>query len=58
MRSILTFLIFIVLGTTTIIAQFTDQELHKFIKPEIGLDSGGNVIPGPSLPFGMVKLIS
>ena len=28
----------------------------SYIDPFIGTDAGGNVVPGPSVPFGMVKL--
>ncbi len=30
--------------------------LAAWVDPFIGIDSGGNVFPGPALPFGMVKL--
>jgi len=32
------------------------EGLERYIQPEIGLDNGGHVLPGPSLPYGMVKL--
>jgi predicted alpha-1,2-mannosidase len=56
MKLTLFFLTCAVLGSATAISQSNSKELSKFIKPEIGLDNGGNVIPGPSLPFGLVKL--
>ncbi len=30
--------------------------LSAMVDPFIGIDSGGNVFPGPTLPFGLVKL--
>lgn len=30
--------------------------LSRYVDPFIGVDHGGNVFPGPTLPFGMVKL--
>ncbi len=32
------------------------QPLTDFVDPFIGVDRGGSVFPGPSLPFGLVKL--
>lgn len=32
-----------------------DQGLSRYVDPFIGVDHGGNVFPGPTLPFGMVK---
>ena len=49
-------LLFAVFRITGVFSQHNEQNLIQFIKPEIGLDNGGNVIPGPSLPFGLVKL--
>jgi predicted alpha-1,2-mannosidase len=37
-------------------SQDIKKDLIQFVQPQIGLDNKGNVIPGPSLPFGMVKL--
>ena len=37
-------------------SQQNNEGLVKYVKPEIGLDNGGNVIPGPNLQFGLVKL--
>jgi putative alpha-1,2-mannosidase len=43
----------IALGSSS---QDNKKNLIQFVQPQIGLDNKGNVIPGPSLPFGMVKL--
>ena len=48
--------LYIVFAALNSFSQTKKQNLIQFIKPEIGLDNGGNVIPGPCLPFGMVKL--
>ena len=49
---------FFCLGLTTMLAysQSKVEGLERYIQPEIGLDNGGHVLPGPSLPYGMVKL--
>ena len=36
-------------------AAVTD-DICSHVDPFIGTDGGGNVVPGPCLPFGMVKL--
>lgn len=56
MKATITFLCCIVLAITTAFAQSNDEDLVKYIQPEIGLDNGGHVVPGPSLPYGLVKL--
>ncbi len=33
-----------------------DPDFSAFVDPFIGTQGGGNVFPGPALPFGMVKL--
>ncbi|CAG8661581.1 1366_t:CDS:2, partial [Acaulospora morrowiae] len=33
-----------------------NEWLTKFVDPLIGTDGGGNVFPGPCLPFGVVKV--
>ncbi len=40
----------VILGTTVLNAQ-----VAKHVDPFLGIDGGGNTIPGPSLPFGMIK---
>jgi predicted alpha-1,2-mannosidase len=37
-------------------AAASDDDVCSYIDPFIGVDGGGNVVPGPCLPFGMVKL--
>lgn len=32
------------------------QGISRYVDPFIGVDGNGNVFPGPTLPFGMVKL--
>jgi len=34
----------------------SDQSLTDYVDPFIGVENGGNVFPGATLPFGMVKL--
>lgn len=38
------------------LAQAVAQDVSKYVDPFIGVDGGGNIFPGPSAPFGMVKL--
>src|SRR4051812_32951017 len=33
-----------------------DPDFSSFVDPFIGTDHGGNVFPGPTLPWGLVKL--
>jgi predicted alpha-1,2-mannosidase len=51
-----TFFLCSVLCTISVFSQQIEKNLIQFIQPQIGLDNGGNVLPGPCLPFGMVKL--
>lgn len=37
-------------------AAIVDADLCAQVDPFIGVDEGGNVVPGPCLPFGVVKL--
>lgn len=30
-------------------------QVAKYVDPFLGIDGGGNTIPGPSMPFGMIK---
>ena len=46
----------LVLTTMLAYSQSKVEGLERYIQPEIGLDNGGHVLPGPSLPYGMVKL--
>lgn len=32
------------------------SDLSQYVDPFIGVDGGGNVFPGPCVPFGMVKV--
>ena len=33
-----------------------DSDFSQYVDPFIGVDGGGNVFPGPCVPFGMVKV--
>lgn len=33
-----------------------ETDLSRYVDPFIGVDGGGNVFPGPCVPFGMVKV--
>jgi predicted alpha-1,2-mannosidase len=56
MKSLLSFLYCTVLVTTASFSQSNNEDLVNYIDPKIGLDNGGHVVPGPSMPYGMVKL--
>jgi predicted alpha-1,2-mannosidase len=38
-----------------ILAPLARSQATKYIDPFLGTEGGGNVFPGPSLPFGMIK---
>lgn len=38
-----------------IVANTLPAQVARHVDPFIGIDGGGNTIPGPSLPFGMIK---
>jgi len=40
---------------TSTIGLFAQTDLSKYVDPMIGTEGGGNVFPGPCVPFGMVK---
>ncbi len=40
-----------VIALTTVL----NAQVAKHVDPFLGIDGGGNTIPGPSLPFGMIK---
>ena len=49
--------IIITLFITIIANSITGQtNLSKYVDPFIGVEGGGNVFPGPCVPFGMVKV--
>ncbi len=48
-------LIILVLATWSATATAQTVNAEQEVDPFIGIDGGGNVIPGPSMPFGMVK---
>jgi putative alpha-1,2-mannosidase len=41
---------------TTCLVRGDDGDNSKWVDPFIGVDGDGNVVPGATLPFGMVKL--
>lgn len=38
------------------IIAYSQHDLSKYVDPFIGTEGGGNVFPGPCVPFGMVKV--
>lgn len=38
-----------------VLAPWVSGQSASYIDPFLGIDGGGNTIPGPSLPFGMIK---
>ena len=50
------FIIFIVTLFIGVSCAYSQVDLSKYVDPYIGVEGGGNVFPGPCVPFGMVKL--
>lgn len=49
-------IIFVITLFTGVSYACSQVDLSKYVDPYIGVDGGGNVFPGPCVPFGMVKL--
>lgn len=45
----------IVAGAVLVLATALNAQVASHVDPFLGIDGGGNTIPGPSLPFGMIK---
>ncbi|GAC1434325.1 MAG: GH92 family glycosyl hydrolase [Terriglobales bacterium] len=45
----------LVIAAASIMAAGEDAHVANRVDPFLGTDGGGNTIPGPSLPFGMIK---
>ena len=47
--------IWIAAGVVWILATALHAQVANKVDPFLGIDGGGNTIPGPSMPFGMIK---
>lgn len=56
MNKVVPFFLFLIISVAPVAPAQSGQNLTRFVDPFIGTEGGGNVFPGATLPYGVVKL--